>query len=118
VPEKLPLCINRKMFVRYVCRRLQFEIDSIHVACIAGILFDEIMKDMFNNKEIKIHNFAVLRLYQLSDQMGHDVVRRTTVVKKGVKVLRLILDEAIKNIVDLHLDVEKTLEARYNDKTQ
>jgi hypothetical protein len=118
MPEKLPLCIGRRMLISYVCRKLQYKIESIHVACIAGILFDEIMKDMFDSKEIKIYNFGVLRIYQLADQMGHDVVRRARVVKKGVKVLRLILDESIKNIVDVHLDVERTLEARYNDKTQ
>ena len=116
MPEKLPLCINRRMLISYVCRKLQFKIDSIHVACIAGILFDEIMKDMFDNKEIKIHNFGVLRIYQLADQMGHDVVRRARVVKKGVKLLRLILDESIKKIVDLHLDVERTLEVCHNSK--
>ncbi len=116
MPKELQSFFNRRQFVFYIARKIKKKINmnGLHSACIIGILFDEIYKDIFDDKEIKIYNFGTLCTRRTVIGTKHHVVLRKQTKFRDIKRMYLFLDESIKKVIDVYLDVDKTLEAYYN----
>lgn len=103
------LSVNKRTLWRFVNNKIRRIIHHYHVFSVITILFDEMIKDLVANKDIKIFNFGVLSLKNMKPRRYHDVTRRQVVLSKGHRILRFTLAAPIRKKLCDHLDLDKTL---------
>lgn len=106
---KLPLSINKRIIWRYVNKKIKRSIHHYHVFSVISILFEEIIKDLKNGKNINIFNFGVLTLKDTKPRKYFDVRYRQTMLSKGHRIMKFSLTKKIKRKIYQLLDVKKTL---------
>ena len=109
------LSINKRILWRYVNQKIRRLIHHYHVFAVITILFDEMLKDLIRNKEIKIFNFGTLSLKEMKPRRYHDVREKKVMLSKGHRILRFTLAPQIRKKLCDRLDLDKTLR---NDKNE
>jgi nucleoid DNA-binding protein len=109
----IPDSINRRVFWRYINKKINRFVHHYHVASIIDILFEEIVKDLKSGKPIKIFNFGILELKNTKPRLYHDVVRKEMVLSKGYRILRFKLTPPLRKKLCEYLDIDKTLRNDY-----
>lgn len=100
--------INKRVLWRYVNKKIHRLIHHYHVFSIITILFEEMIKDLVNGKDIKIFNFGVLTLKYMKPRKYHDVNQRRVVLSKRHRILRFSLAKIIRKKLCDNLDLDKT----------
>jgi nucleoid DNA-binding protein len=107
--HKLSSNISKRVFWRYVNVKIKHIIHNYHVFSIITILFEEILKDLKQGKEVKIFNFGILSLNDTKPRMYHDIHKRQVVLSKGRKILKFKLSRKVRKKMIENLDIDKTL---------
>jgi len=105
---KLPTSIGKKKLWQYVNVKIGRKIHHAHVFSVIMILFDEIIKDLMRDKEIRIFNFGTLALKKTNPRMYHNVVQRQVVLSDSHKILKLSLSPKIRKKLCSLIDIDKT----------
>jgi nucleoid DNA-binding protein len=71
-------------------------------------LFDELIKDLNNGKDIKIVNFGTISLKQMKPRRYHDVRYNKVLQSNGNKILRFSLVTKIRKKICDFLDIDRT----------
>lgn len=108
--DNIPNSISKRYLWRYVNQKIQRVVHHYQVFSVITILFEEILTDLKNNKEIKINNFGTLSLDQLKPRMHYDIVRNEVRLAKGYKILRFFLAQPFKKKLCQELDLDKTIQ--------
>jgi len=104
----IDLSINKRILWKYVNLKIKRAIHHYHVFGVITILFDELLKDLKNGKEIKIFNFGTLVLKDTKPRRYHNVVRKQIMLSKGHRIFKFSLARQIRKKICEHLDLDKT----------
>lgn len=100
--------ISKKIFWRYVNKKINRSIHHYHVFSVISILFEELINDLINDKEIKIFNFVKLKLSRPRAKRYFNVVSRCMQESSGNRLLKFSLSPKLKKRLVQSLDVDKT----------
>lgn len=106
--NKLPLNITKRIFWRYVNIKIKRAIHHYHVFAVISILFEELLQDLKNFKDINISNFGILSLKETKPRLYHDVTKKQVVLSKKNKILKFKLSGKLKRYFLKKIDVDKT----------
>lgn len=101
------LSIDKKILWRFVNIKINRVIHHYHVLGVINILFEEMLKDLKNGKDIKIFNFGVLKLKNMKPRRYHDVRFNKILLSKGHRILRFTLARPIRKKICFYLDRNK-----------
>lgn len=91
----MKITAGRKELWVYVNRKIKRLIHHYHVFAVISVLFEEMLKDLVDGKEIKIINFGTFVLKQMPPKKYHDVRFNKIMETKGYKILRFFLAKPI-----------------------
>lgn len=101
--------IDKRKLWRYVNIKIKRIIHHYHVAAIISILFEEILSDLKQEKQLKIANLGTLSLEKTKPRKYHDVRFNKVLESKGGKIMKFSLAGKLRKKIIGHLDLDKTL---------
>jgi nucleoid DNA-binding protein len=101
------LSVSKRKLWQYVNIKINRIIHHYHVFSVIAILFDEMISDLKAGKDIKIHNFGVLKLKKLKSRRHFNVVQQKVVLSKPHKILRFLLAPHIRKKIIDNLNFDK-----------
>lgn len=105
----MDLNISKRNLWHYVNLKIKRLIHHYHVFSVISILFDEMIKDLLNGKQIKIVNFGVFELKNSSARKYHDVRFHKIMESPGHRVLRLFLSKPIHVKLRNEVNIDKKI---------
>lgn len=90
------ISISKRKLWQYVNKKINRIIHHYHVLSVITILFDEMLIDLKNGKEIKIYNFGTLVLKKLKPRKYFNLIHKSVMVSTGYKILRFTMAKPIK----------------------
>lgn len=108
--NEIPVNVTKRIFWRYVNIKIKRTIHHYHVFAVISILFEEMLKDLKQGKEIEIFNLGSLFLKQTKPRLYHDVNKKQVVLSKGYKILKFKLARKLKKKLTGNLDIDRTFE--------
>lgn len=87
---------SKRMLWRYVNLKINRIIHHYHVFSVITILFEEIIKELKQGNEIKIHNLGSLALKDAKPRLYHNVVFNKMMMSKGNRILKFTLVNNIR----------------------
>jgi nucleoid DNA-binding protein len=99
--------ISKRDFWHYVNLKVKRVIHHYHVFAVISILFDEMVRDLKDGKEIKVANFGTLMLKQLPPRRYHNVVYKKIMSSPGHRIIRLFLTERLRKKLCSSVDLDK-----------
>lgn len=105
----MSLSISKRDLWHYVNRKIKRLIHHYHVFSVISILFEEMVKDLKEGKEIKITNLGTLVLKETPPRKYHDVRFRRVMEAPGHRIMRLFLTKSIRKKLCDSLDLDKKL---------
>jgi nucleoid DNA-binding protein len=106
--NEIPTNVSKRVFWRYVNLKIKRIIHHYHVFSVISILFEEMLKDLKQGKEIKIFNLGTLYLKETKPRLYHDVNKRQVVLSDKHKILKFRLTPKLKKRLSESLDIDKT----------
>jgi len=106
--SEIPTSISKRFFWRYVNKKINRLVNHLHVTSVIAILFEEMLIDLKNGKDIKIHNLGTLSLPKMKPRKYHDVRFNQVMYSEGRHVLRFTLAPVIHKKLRSLLDLDKT----------
>jgi len=106
--NKDTISINKRLLWQYVNRKIKRIIHNAHVFSVICILFEEILKDLNQGKEIKIANFGKFFIKEMKPRRYHNVRYMQIMQSSGYKILRFSLERLVRKKILDYLDVDKT----------
>jgi nucleoid DNA-binding protein len=100
--------IDKRRFWRYVNKKINHLINHAHVLSVISILFEEILKDLKDGKQIKIRNLGTLILQRTKPRKYYNVVFQQIMQSESHQILRFKLATPIHKILRALLDINKT----------
>jgi nucleoid DNA-binding protein len=100
--------ISKRDFWRYVNQKIKRSINHYHVFSVITILFEELLIDLKNGKDIKVFNLGTLSLRPTKPRKYYDVRFQKVMQSEGHKILRFILARPISKKLRALLDIDKT----------
>lgn len=104
----IPTNVTKRIFWRYVNLKIKRAIHHYHVFAVISILFEEMIKDLKQGKEINIFNLGSLELKETKPRLYHDVNKKQVVLSKKRKILKFKLARKLKKRLTRNLDIDKT----------
>jgi nucleoid DNA-binding protein len=105
---EIPSNISKLNFWRYVNKKIKRSIHHYHVYSVITILFEEMLIDLKQGKEIKIFNLGTLSLGTTKPRKYYDVRFQKVMQSAGHRILRFILAPLLSKKLRALLDIEKT----------
>lgn len=105
----MSLSISKRDLWHYVNRKIKRLIHHYHVFSIISILFEEMIRDLRDGKEIKVTNLGTFVLKDMPPRKYHDVRLRKVMQSPGHRVMRLFLAKPIRKKLCESLDLDKEL---------
>lgn len=105
----MALSISKRDLWHYVNRKIKRLIHHYHVFSVISILFEEMIRDLKDGKEIKITNLGTLVLKDTPPRKYHDVRFRRMMESPGHRVMRLFLAKTIRKKLCDSLDLDKKM---------
>jgi len=102
--------IDKRRLWRYVNQKINRMIHHAHVLSVITILFEELLKDLKEGKEIKIHNLGTISLEQTKPRKYHDVRLGRVMQGKSHRILRFRLAPVFHKKLRSLLDIDKTFQ--------
>lgn len=99
--------ISKRNLWHYVNRKIKRLIHHYHVFSVISILFEEMIKDLKNGKEIKIVNLGTLMLKDMPPRKYHDVRYHRVMESPGHRIMRMFLAKQIRKKLCDSLDLDK-----------
>jgi|SRR5277367_4299886 len=99
--------ISKRDLWRYVNRKIKRLIHHYHVFSVISLLFDEMIQDLKDGKEIKIANLGTIVLKETPPRKYHDVRFRRIMESPGHRIMRLFLAKPIRKKLCDSLDLDK-----------
>lgn|SRR5574339_69400 len=106
--SKIPTNVSKRTFWRYVNVKIKRIIHHYHVFAVISILFEEMLKDLKQGKEVKIFNLGTLYLKETKPRWYHDVNKRQVVLSGKNKILKFKLAPKLKKRLSESVDIDKT----------
>lgn len=106
--KEIPTNISKRIFWRYVNKKINRMFHHFHVFNVINILFDEMIVDLKKGKVIKISNFGNLYLHYTKARKYFDVTTQQTEISTPNNILKFTLSEKVRKKLQKHLDIEKT----------
>jgi len=100
--------INKRRFWRYVNKKINRLINHAHVLSVISILFEEMLKDLKDGKEIKINNLGIISLQNTKPRIYYNVRFQKLMQSDSHRVLRFKLASPIRKKLRSLLDFDKT----------
>jgi nucleoid DNA-binding protein len=75
---------------------------------IINILFDEMISDLKDGKEIDVFNFGTLYLKNTKPRLYYDIRFQRLMMSTGRKILKFVLSPKLRKKIIKNLDVDKT----------
>lgn len=100
------ISISKRNLWRYVNIKIKRAIHHYHVFSVISILFEELTKDLLDNKIIKIKNLGNLMLKQMPSRKYHNVRTRQMEQTSGYRIIRLFLTTAVSKKICKSLDLK------------
>lgn len=100
--------ISKKSLWKYVNKKIKKTIHYYHVFSIISILFEEIIKDLREEKELKVFNFGTLILQKTKPKKYHDVRYQKVMQAPAHKLMKFSLAKKIRNKLCNYLDIDTT----------
>jgi nucleoid DNA-binding protein len=100
--------ISKLVFWRYVNKKIKRSINHYHVLSVITILFEEMLTDLKEGKEIEIFNLGTLTLWPTKPRKYYNVVFQKVMQSEGHKILRFILAPPLSKKMRALLDIDKT----------
>lgn len=107
--------ISKRDLWHYVNRKIKRSIHSYHVFSIISILFEEMVKDLQDGKEIKIGNFGTFILKKMKPRKYHHLVLRKIMESPGHRVMRFFLAPKISKKLCSSLDLDDFNKRNYGE---
>jgi nucleoid DNA-binding protein len=104
--------ISKRKLWRYVNIKINRAIHHYHVFSVITILFDEILKDLMDDKKINIHNFGTLYFAKTKRRQYFNVILRKFMMCEPHRILRFKLDWKVRKKMTSLIDVEKTFKQK------
>lgn len=100
--------VSKRDLWKYVNGKLQRTVHYYHVFAIISILFEEIVKDLKQGKDIKIAHLGTISLQSTKPRWYHNVRLRQKILSPGYRIMRFTLTPVLhKKLIKL-LDLDKT----------
>ena len=100
--------ITKRSLWRYVNKKINRTIHHYHVFGVITILFEEIIKDLKQGKDINIFNLGILSLSETKSRKYYDVRYQQVMQSKGYRILKFKLAAPIHKKLRKLLDIDKT----------
>lgn len=91
--------LYRTSFITYVTKKIKRMIHHLHVFSVLHILFDEMIEDFKNDKEINIHNFGKFEILKTKPRKHFNIVEQKVVLSKSYCLIKFKLNNNIKKIL-------------------
>jgi nucleoid DNA-binding protein len=105
----IPISITKEVLWQYVNIKINRLFSTFHVFSVITILITEMIKELKDGKEIKIHNLGTLSLVKTKPRMHCDITKgNAPSLSKGYKKLKFRLTPRIKKKLRRELDLDKT----------
>lgn len=101
--------INKRKLWQYVNLKINRMVHHYHVLSVVSILFDEMVKDLRQGKEIKIGNFGTFIMKSLRPRKYFNVREQRVMLSEGHRIIRFILAPRLRKKLVSRLDLDKTL---------
>lgn len=95
---------SKRMLWRYVNIKINRIIHHYHVFSVITILFEEMLSELKQGKEIKIFNFGTLKLKDTKPRKYHDVRLHQVMLSTGHRILKFTLASPIRKRLCFYLD--------------
>ena len=105
----MSVSISKRDLWHYVNRKIKRLIHHYHVFGVISILFEEMIKDLKDGKDIKVANLGTLMLKDTPPRKYHDVRLRRVVESSGHRIMRLFLAKPIRKKLCDSLDLDNKL---------
>lgn len=96
--------INRRKLWRYVKSKLKKAVDQHKIYNVIIVLFEEMLIDLKDGKEIIINNFGTLALKPTKPRKFFCIAQKKLRLSKGYKIMKFNLKKSIRNKLNKHLD--------------
>lgn len=100
--------VSKKSLWKYVNKKIKRTIHYYHVFSVISILFEEIVKDLQEEKDVKIWNFGTLTLRKTNPKKYHDVRYKKVMQAEAHKLMKFSLAKKIRNKLCNNLDLDAT----------
>jgi nucleoid DNA-binding protein len=107
--------INKKIFWRFVNKKVKNIVNHYHILGVINILFEEMAQDLKDGKEIKIYNFCTLQLKKMPGRRFHHITLKKLVFAEGRKHIKIKMPKKIKLKITRLLDLNKTFSDENNE---
>lgn len=107
--------ISKRDLWHYVNRKIKRLIHHYHVFSVISILFDEMVQDLREGKEIKIKNLGIFVLKKSGPRRYHDVRFGKIMESPGYRVMKLFLAKSIRKKLRESLDLDKKIKENYHE---
>lgn len=104
----IPVNVTKRIFWRYVNLKIKRVIHHYHVFSVISILFEEMLKDLKQGKEINIFNLGSLVLKETKPRLYHDVNKKQVVLSEKRKILKFKLARKLKKRLTGNIDIDRT----------
>lgn len=104
----IPTNVTKRIFWRYVNLKIKRVIHHYHVFSVISILFEEMLKDLKQGKEIDIFNLGSLTLKDTNPRLHHDVNKKQVVLSKKHRILKFTLARKLKKRLTKNIDIDLT----------
>lgn len=106
--NEMPASISKRIMWRHINQKLKHTIHNYHVFGVITILFDELIKELKTNGQVKIYNFGTLSLKKTNPRKYFDITRKEIRTSPGYKIMRFSLSPQIRKKICQYLDLDKT----------
>lgn len=100
--------VSKRSLWKYVNKKIKRSIHYYHVFSIISILFEEILKDLQEEKELKVFNFGTLVLKKTNPKKYHNVRYQKVMQAEAHKLMKFSLAKKIRNKLCKYLDLDAT----------
>jgi nucleoid DNA-binding protein len=107
--------ISKRNLWLYVNRKIKRSIHHYHVFSVISILFEEMVKDLQEGKEIKIANFGIFILKDMPPRRYHHVILRKIMESPGHRIMRFVLTTKISKKLCSSLDLDNFIKNNYDE---
>ena len=100
--------VSKRSLWKVVNKKIKKTIHYYHVFSVISILFEEILKDLREEKELKVFNFGTLVLKKTKPKKYHDVRYHKIMQGEAHKIMKFSLAKKIRNKLCKYLDLDAT----------
>jgi nucleoid DNA-binding protein len=113
--KEIPLSIDRRVLWKYLNIKISRSVNYAHTFGIMNILIDELIKDLNNEKQIKIENFGTLQLIKTKPRVYFHLKFRKKMKSSGKKILRFKICKKMRDKLAENIDLDRTFGDNYNE---